>query len=179
MSCPQQQGVGLTRLCLRWQQRSSGIGCRGGVVSLWHADGGMFGCPGAFLSVSLGVDLLRLSMFVIPAVMMGTVAGAVFMGSAGSSIVCQVLGSGLSIFPRFVVEAWHRSLRTDFASSCRWGSWAGRVPLRFGTLVGDEVGRVAVVRFEARFVSVWPSDSTPKIAGSHCSAFWQHVCAVH
>ena len=43
-------------------------------------------------------------------------------------------------FPDFVVfvaaEAEARSLRTDNSTSCRRGSWAGGVSLRFGTWLG-------------------------------------------
>ena len=53
------------------------------------------------------------SIFIIPTVMVGTVAGAVFMGSAGSSIVCAGWGRVrfIDFSPVFVVfvaaEAGH------------------------------------------------------------------------
>ena len=81
--------------------------------------------------------------------------------------VCVPVGGPVSrFFPRFVVVGMAQFL---------WGGCvvhkmrqlASRVPLWFGTLVRDGVGRVVAVRFEARFVSVWPGDFTPIIAGSH------------
>ena len=65
---------------------------------------------------------------------------AVFMGSPGSSIVCRGGKVRFIDFPDIVVfvaaEAEARSLRTDNSTSCRRGSWAGGVSLRFGTWLG-------------------------------------------
>ena len=52
-------------------------------------------------------------------------------------------------FPDFVVfvaaEAGARSLRTDNSTSCRRGSWAGEVSLRFGTWLGAGPAVAAVL----------------------------------
>ena len=78
------------------------MGCRVGVASLGCGDGDAVIRPGMFSAGSLDVDLKRLSLFVIPAVTVGTVAGAVRMGSAGISIVCAGWGRVRFIdFPLF------------------------------------------------------------------------------
>ena len=77
-------------------------------------------------------------------------------------VVCRVGKVRFIDFsPGLSLLYWHSSCRRNWRRPQDEATGKSSPLFRFGTLVGDGVGRVVAVWFEARFVSVWPDDFTP------------------